>query len=54
MKESDDNEKEIYKYYPLIDLLSDDTKKKIMQTNILELIHVDPDSLQLLNENNFQ
>ena len=42
--------KEIYKYYPLIDLLSDETRKKITQTNILNLIHVDPDSLPLLSE----
>lgn len=42
-------ENEILKYYPLIDRLSDETKTKITQTNILDLIHVDPESLPLLN-----
>lgn len=44
----DEYENEIFKYYPLLDLLSDKTRKKIMQTNILDLIHVDPDDLPLL------
>ena len=44
----DEYENEIFKYYPLLDLLSDKTRKKIMQTNILDLIHVDPDDLTLL------
>ena len=44
----DGYEDEIQKYYPLLDLLKESTVKKITQTNILTLIHVDPDSLPLL------
>ena len=44
----DGYEKEIYKYYPLIDRLSDETKEKLTKTNILERIHVDPSSLEML------
>lgn len=41
-------EKEIYKYYPLIDKLSDETKEKLTKNNILERIHIDPASLERL------
>ena len=46
----DGYENEILKYYPLVDRLSDETKIKVTQTNILKLIHVDPESLPLLNQ----
>ena len=41
----DGYEDEVTKYYPLLDMLSDETVKKITQTNVLTLIHVDPDTL---------
>ena len=46
----DGYEDEVQKYYPLLDMLSDETVKKITQTNVLTLIHVDPESLPLLKD----
>lgn len=43
-------ENEIWKYYPLVDRLSDTTKRRVTQTNILKLIHVDAKDLPLLNK----
>ena len=39
-------EGEIQKYYPLVDLLDEATRLLVTQTNILRLIHVDPETMQ--------
>ena len=39
-------ESEIRKYDPLIALLDEDTRLMVTQTNILDLIHVDPVTMQ--------
>ena len=39
-------EGEIRKYYPLVDLLDEDTRLMVTRTNILRLIHVDPETMQ--------
>ena len=42
----DGYEKEIWKYYPLVDLLDEETRLMVTQTNILHLIHVNPETMQ--------
>ena len=43
-------EGEIRKYYPLLDLLDEETRLMVTQTNILNLIHVDPVTMQRVEE----
>ena len=42
----DGYEGEIQKYYPLVDLLDEETRLMVTQTNILRLIHVDPETMR--------
>jgi predicted TIM-barrel fold metal-dependent hydrolase len=46
----DGYEGEIRKYYSLVDLLDEETRLKVTQTNILNLIHVDPETMQRVEE----
>lgn len=46
----DGYEKDIYKYYTLIDRLDNQTKEMLTRTNILELIHVDPETMERIIE----
>ncbi len=39
-------EGEIWKYESLLDLLDEETLLQVTQTNILRLIHVDPETMQ--------
>ena len=43
-------EGQIQKYYPLVDLLDENTRMMITQTNVLNLIHVDPVTMQRVKE----
>ena len=39
-------EGEIWKYYPLLDLLDEETLEMVTRTNILRLIHVNPETMR--------